>query len=95
MIGSSTEESAYRVVTFGMKQHKDNATMPAEGAAYYDDPNPEIALLNGVYIVYGNANHPSDDEWQSVAALRLRRTDCCKIVPFSIVPLPIRVEEFT
>ncbi len=71
MIGSSTEESAYRVVTFGMKQHKDNATMPAEGAAYYDDPNPEIALLNGVYIVYGNANHPSDDEWQSGGGVKV------------------------
>lgn len=71
MIGSSTEESAYRVVTFGMKQHKDNATMPAEGAAYYDDPNPEIALLNGIYIVYGNANHPSDEEWQSGGGVKV------------------------
>ena len=45
--------------------------MPAEGAAYYDDPNPEIALLNGIYIVYGNANHPSDEEWQSGGGVKV------------------------
>lgn len=65
MVGSSSEENVYRVVTFGMKQHSDNASVPAEGATYYDDPNPEIATLDGVYIVNGNANHPSDVEWQS------------------------------
>ena len=65
MVGSSSEEDVYRVVTFGMKQHSDNASVPAEGATYYDDPNPEIATLDGVYIVNGNANHPSDAEWQS------------------------------
>lgn len=64
-IGSSAEENAYRVVTFGMKQHQDNASVPAEGATYYDDPNPEIALIDGIFILEGNANHPSDPDWQS------------------------------
>ena len=71
MIGSTKEENAYRVVTFGMKQHKNNATAPVEGAAYYDDPNPEIALLDGVFIIDGNANHPSDVDWQSGGGVKV------------------------
>lgn len=65
MIGSSAEESSYHVVTFGMKQHQDNTSVPAEGATYYEDTNPEIGVVDGIYIVDGNANHPSDAEWQS------------------------------
>ena len=65
MIGSSAEENSYHVVTFGMKQNQDNASVPAEGATYYEDTNPEIALLDGIYLTDGNANHPSDADWQS------------------------------
>lgn len=65
MIGNSAEENSYHVVTFGMKQHQDNASVPAEGATYYEDTNPEIALLDGIYLTDGNANHPSDADWQS------------------------------
>ena len=65
MVGSSADENVYRVVTFGMKQHRDNASVPVEGATYYDDPNPEVAFIDGVFITEGNANHPTDTEWQS------------------------------
>ena len=74
MIGSSAEENAYRVVTFGMKQHQDNASVPAEGATYYDDPNTELSILDGVFIVSGNANHPSDPDWQSGGGVKVTST---------------------
>lgn len=70
-VGASSEEDLYRVVTFGMKQHDADDLPPVTGAEYFADRTPDRAILNGIYITRGNANHPNDESLQNGGGARV------------------------